>query len=102
MFDQVEIKHKEGTDSGLHLLFIGLTTCGYCKRAVEYLNNSGYQYHYFYLDELPQEMKIPVKREFHERFGVRMNFPTLIVDDEDYLVGFIEVAWDDRLKKEAP
>lgn len=99
MFENVEFNHRDGVDSGYKLKFFGLTTCAYCKRAIEFLEENGFEYDYIYLDKHPLEVKSSIKNEFKEQFGVRMSFPVLLFDDKDYLIGFIKVAWDDLFER---
>lgn len=99
MFEDVDFIHKNG-ESGLKLKLFGLTTCAYCKRAVEYLDGHGFAYDLLYLDDCSEEAKSQVKREFKERFGKRLTVPTLFLNENEYLVGFIKVAWDEMLRKD--
>lgn len=100
MFDYIKMTQVEGLDSGRKLRLFGLSTCGYCKKALSYLNDTGLSYEYIFVDELNLEIKQQVKDEFKANFDKRMTFPSLVIDDEDYLIGFIKIAWDTLLLKE--
>lgn len=98
MFANVKFQEIDGADNGQNLILFGLTTCGYCKKASEYLKNTGLKYRYVYLDEFPLSEKQNIKNEFKEKYKKKMLFPTLIIDD-DYLTGFIKILWDSNIKK---
>lgn len=70
-----------------------LSTCGFCKRAVSFLENNGFAYSYIHLDKVSLDQKTAVKRELQEQFGTAVAFPFAIIDDKDYLIGFIEADW---------
>ena len=99
MFEHIKLIHVDGKNSGHKLILFGLTTCGYCKRALSYLNDEGFEYDYIFLDEIPFDDKQKAKDEFKTHFGKRMTFPTLIIDQEEFLIGFIQPSWDMKLKE---
>jgi hypothetical protein len=35
--------------------------------------------------------------EFREKFDTRLHYPTIIVDNEHYEMGFVRPAWEKRL-----
>ncbi|HAW85778.1 MAG: hypothetical protein A2087_10560 [Spirochaetes bacterium GWD1_61_31] len=70
-----------------------LSTCGFCKRAIAFLDAKGYSYSYVHLDTLPLDQKTTVKRELHETFGKAVAFPYAIFNHTDALVGFVEAEW---------
>ena len=99
MFDDYVFDTIAGKDSGYKLQLFGLSTCGYCKSALKYLKECGFQFSHILLDEIPVEKKQFAKKIFKDKFNKRMSFPTLLIDEEDYLIGFIKIAWDQRLGK---
>lgn len=70
-----------------------LSTCGFCKRALAFLNDKGFSYRYIYVDQIPLEIKTQAKKELKERFKVDIAFPFAVIDGDKHLVGFIEPDW---------
>lgn len=100
MFDFVPFSHQEGSVKHKKLILFSLTTCGFCKRARAYLDSEGWEYDIFFADEMDAKDKKKLKEEFKEHFGATMHFPALIIDEKDFLVGFIRPDWELVLKEE--
>ncbi|MDA3850114.1 MAG: glutaredoxin domain-containing protein [Spirochaetaceae bacterium] len=100
MFDTLEFHINEGIKKEKDLILLALTTCGFCKRAMAYLDAQDFKYRYFYADELDLEKKTALKQEFKDHFGNTLHFPTLIIDNKEFLVGFIQPAWEMELEQE--
>ena len=93
MFDYLEFQHKKGSKSEKQLKLFALSTCGFCKKAMTFLEENDTAYDFIYVDTIDPELKARIKEEFSARFGKKMLFPSLVVDDEEYLVGFIRYHW---------
>lgn len=70
-----------------------LSTCGFCKRAMAFLDDQGFAYKYIYLDQIPLETKNEVKAVLKEKFKENVAFPFAVIDGTDHLVGFIQPDW---------
>ncbi len=70
-----------------------LSTCGFCKRAMAFLDKNGFAYRYIHVDTIPIETKNEAKRVLKETYKTDVAFPFATVGGEDYLVGFIEADW---------
>jgi glutaredoxin-like protein NrdH len=70
-----------------------LSTCGFCKRAIEFLTSNGFEYRYVYMDHLPLDQKNEAKKELMERYRDQVSFPYAVIDEREVLVGFIEADW---------
>ncbi|HRY73830.1 MAG TPA: glutaredoxin family protein, partial [Spirochaetia bacterium] len=70
-----------------------LSTCGFCKRAIAFLNDRKVAYRYIHVDSIPLETKTEVKRLLKEKFKEDVAFPFAVVDGDKHLVGFIEADW---------
>lgn len=97
MFDWLQFEKHEGTWKKKDLVVLALSTCGFCKRGMEYLNARDIDYKYVYLDNLSKEERKKVSEEFRDNFKQRSLFPALIIDNTDFQLGFIEKAWDRSL-----
>lgn len=78
----------------IHIVTVyALSTCGFCKRALGYLNSKGVAYRYVYMDHVPLETKNETKKILKDRFKENVAFPFAVVDGDKHLVGFIEPDW---------
>ena len=93
MFDWVSFEKHEGSWKEKDVIVLALSTCGFCKRGMEFLDKNDIEYRYVHVDELTPEEKKRISEEFKDKFGQRGLYPTIIVDDADYQLGFIEKAW---------
>ena len=71
-----------------------LSTCGWCKKTRQLLDASQVNYEYEYVDLLSGAEKDRVMAEV-ARWNPRRTFPTVVVDDNEVVVGFQE----DRLRE---
>ena len=91
--DQVNYKTVTGTRQDHDVIVYSLSTCAFCRRAIEYLKSNGVQFRYAHLDQIDLETKRSVKRELSERFDNIVVFPILVVDDQRAYSGFTESVW---------
>ena len=99
MFDYISFTQVDGDNIGKELKLFALSTCGFCKRAIAFLDEHEIQYSYAYIDNLGREMKQRVKNEFFEKFNKKMLFPTLMINDVDFLPGFVRLHWEEAVQK---
>jgi len=93
MLETLSYTSVAGSQPNRGITVYALSTCGFCKRALAYLNAKGFAYRYVYVDLLPLETKDEIKRILKERYKENMAFPFAVVDGEKHLVGFIEADW---------
>lgn len=89
-------KHA-GSRIAPRLQIYALSTCGFCKRAIAWLESKGYSFECIHLDTIPVETKNEVKKELAEQFHHSVAFPFLVIDGKEALVGFIEEDWVKKL-----
>lgn len=94
MFEYINFQKNEGTLYKGNLKLFGLSTCGFCKRAMSYLEENSIKYDFVFMDEISTKLKIRAKEEFKAKFNEQMNLPTLVINESDYQIGFIRVAWE--------
>jgi glutaredoxin len=82
-----------GTRQDHSITIYSLSTCGFCKRAMSFLNDRGFAYRYIHVDTIPLETKTEVKRLLKEKFSEDVAFPFAVIDANLHLVGFIEADW---------
>ena len=82
------MEHVEGENKGKAVLF-ALSTCGWCKKTRMLLENLGVEYDYIYVDLLEGEERQEVIQQI-EKWNPQLSFPTLVINDEETIVGFNE------------
>lgn len=93
ILDSLTYTTVAGTRSDKRITVYALSTCGFCKRAMTFLQTNGFSYRYIYVDTIPIDTKNEIKRQLKESYKVDIAFPFATVDDKKYLVGFIEADW---------
>ena len=83
----LQVEHVEGEKKGKIMLY-ALSTCGWCRKTKELLNELGVEYEYIYVDLLENEDEDTAMDEV-KKWNPRLSFPTLVIDDK-CIVGFKE------------
>ena len=79
----------QGENEGHDLLLFALSTCGWCRKARNFLEENKLTYRYVYVDLLEGDAQKEVFEEVKRR-NPRKTFPTLVVDGEEVIAGFNE------------
>jgi glutaredoxin len=98
--DKVNYKTIEGSRTEHDAIVYALSTCAFCRRAIEFLKSKSVHFRYTYLDQIDVETKRSVKKELAERFDNIVVFPILVVDDQRAYSGFTESVWSRALDLE--
>ncbi|AFG36469.1 glutaredoxin family protein [Spirochaeta africana] len=97
MTTSVDTVAVEGDRSDKDLIVYALSTCAFCRKAMDFLSEHGFGYSYVYLDELELETKRSLKADLKARFKKLPVFPILVIDDDEALSGFVEARWKEAL-----
>jgi glutaredoxin-like protein NrdH len=97
MLDTLDYTSVPGSRAEHEITVYALSTCGFCKRALAFLNDRGIAYRYVYMDRVPLETKTEAKKALKERFKDEVAFPFAVIDGNRHLVGFIEPDWKKTL-----
>ena len=84
----IKIEHIKGKNKGKILLY-ALSTCGWCKKTKELLNNLGVEYSYIFVDLLDDADKENVMDDVR-KWNPACSFPTIVINNKDCIVGFKE------------
>ena len=84
-----------GSSGDHRVLFYGLSTCVWCKRTREFLEESDVGFDYVYVDMLEGDERARTIEEI-KRVNPKTNFPTVVIDGDTAVVGYDP----DRLKEE--
>ncbi len=71
------------------VMLFALTTCGFCQRTRQFLDEHGVAYDCVYVDEARGVERERVLAEA-ARWNPRVTFPTIVVDERAVVVGFHE------------
>jgi glutaredoxin len=82
------LTRKPGANKSHKVEFYGLSTCGWCRRAKEFLDQNGIEYDYIYVDETQGDDRAAVTARVRE-LNPRGSYPTIQVDGR-VCVGFDE------------
>ena len=74
------LQHVPGKNAG-HVMFYGLTTCGWCAKTKKLLDDLGVEYYFKYVDQLKDQEREDALVEI-SKWNPNTSFPTLIIDDQ--------------------
>jgi glutaredoxin-like protein NrdH len=83
--------HVAGPNDEHEVLFYGLSTCVWCKRTRQFLEEEGVRFDFVYVDLLKGEEREQVLREVR-RFNPSTSFPTTVIDGVKVVVGLRKEA----------
>ncbi len=90
------LQKVEGSNKDHDLVLFALSTCGWCRKAREFLDGNDVAYRYVYVDLLEgDEQKSILEEAF--RWNPNRSFPTLVIDENDVIVGFNESAYKEKV-----
>ena len=82
------LKHVKGRKKGKVVLY-ALSTCVWCKKTRNLLDEIGVEYHYVYVDLLDREENEKVRAEV-VKWNPQGSFPTIVIDEKNCITGFDE------------
>ena len=77
----------EGTNTKNKVFLYTLSTCGWCKKTKELLNEKGVAYEYLDLDKCTKEDQKTAVNELKSK-KIPVAFPIVIVNDDTIIQGF--------------
>jgi glutaredoxin len=93
MLEELEYTAVAGSRTEHEITVYALSTCGFCKKALAFLDRQGFTYRYIHVDKIPLETKNAIKRTLKESYNEDVAFPFAVIDKSKTLVGFIEPDW---------
>lgn len=97
MIDKLEFTENDGSVGKHDLTLYALSTCAFCKRAIQFLQDNDVKFRYIYLDTINPMVKQTVKSELKSRYSSTSVFPILVIDNEEAVTGFSEERWREIL-----
>jgi glutaredoxin len=99
MFDDLAfIDTKEGHKSTPVKVY-ALSSCDHCKAGMNLIKSLALRYKYIYVDTLPPEFRIRIKKEIAAAFHRNLLFPMLELPENEFLFGYDEGIWRKRLEE---
>lgn len=77
----------QGKFAGPKITFYGLSTCIWCKRTRQFLEEQGLGFDFFYVDLLQGTERESILEQVR-RWNPKVSFPTVVLDDTRCIVGF--------------
>lgn len=90
------LEQVEGSKQDHDLVLFALSTCGWCKKARAFLDDNDIAYRFVYVDLLEGDELDRVYSEV-KRLNPQRTFPTLVIDDEDVVIGFKDSTYTEKL-----
>jgi glutaredoxin len=84
----MKIDYVKGENKGKIMIY-ALSTCSWCKKTKELLDDLGVEYHFIYVDHLVGDEKETITKEIM-KWNPRCSFPTMVINDKECIVGFKE------------
>ena len=78
--------HIHGENKGSILLF-ALSTCGWCKKVKDLLDELNVEYDYVYADLTQGEERNKIVSQL-KNYNSKISFPTLIINETNVIVGY--------------
>ncbi|OLS12845.1 MAG: glutaredoxin [Promethearchaeota archaeon CR_4] len=101
--DIVNFLEENGKASGHTIKVYALSTCGFCKRALQFLRDNTITFKFVYVDLLHPEIKDKVKNDLVKKYRERLAFPFIVLDEDKenqrVIVGFLQDEFEEILKK---
>ncbi len=91
--EQISFEHVEGSKKPRDVVVYALSTCGFCRRGLDFLKKQDIDFRYVYVDKLEPSQKQDLKHELNQKFKQRVLFPFVVLDDEEVMMGFKEQEW---------
>jgi glutaredoxin-like protein NrdH len=69
------------------VVFYGLSTCIWCRKTRQFLEDQGVTFDYVYVDLIHGQEREEVKERVRE-WNPSVSFPTIVIDDSECVVGY--------------
>ncbi|MBI4266841.1 MAG: glutaredoxin family protein [Chloroflexi bacterium] len=90
------VEHVPGKKAG-HFMLYALSTCGWCRKTRQLLDEMGVEYYYEYVDHMESGKREEAMNTVR-RWNPRCTFPTLVVNNERCIIGYNEGEIREALK----
>ena len=99
MLTELDYTIEEGENSPYDICVYALSTCGFCKKGINFLRENKFKFKYIYVDLIGQDLRMRTKKELSNKYNERIGFPFVVINDgEKILVGFKEEKWKETFE----
>lgn len=95
--EQIDYATVTGSKKDHQLRLYSLSTCAFCKQAMDFLKERDVEFQYIQLDQIDFDLKKDAKKELKSTYENIPVFPILTIDGADAISGFVKQKWIDRL-----
>ncbi len=88
METKLSFTHIPGRRNTCKITVYALSTCGFCRRALNFLKENEVEFEYIYVDQLPLNVQEELVAKLEKEFNRHVAFPFLVVDGRECYVGF--------------
>lgn len=88
--------HIVGEHANHHVVLYALSTCIWCRKTRQFLEEEQVDFDYVYVDLLEGEERQRAEQEVR-RWNAAKSFPTVIIDDSECVVGYKPEMLRERL-----
>ncbi len=96
ILEQIDYNKEPGNKPDKPITIYALSTCAFCKKAIEYVKKHNVEFRWVHLDQLGLDTKRSVKAELKNRHKNLPVFPVLVYGDKAES-GFNENKWQNTL-----
>jgi len=101
MYEDISYTTESGSVSAHTVVVYALSTCGFCKQALNWLREKNVTFSFIYLDQIEFAKKEEVKKRLFDEHQKRILFPFAIIDNTTVLAGFNKQDWEEKILDEA-
>ncbi len=88
---------KKSSEKDKKVFLFALSTCIWCRKTKELLNELKVKYDYVDVDLLEEEEREKTRNKMR-KYNPKMSFPTIVIDDEVCIAGFDEKRIREELR----
>ncbi|WEU40356.1 MAG: glutaredoxin family protein [Candidatus Odinarchaeum yellowstonii] len=96
---ELNFTHVSGRRNACKITVYALSTCGFCRRALNFLRENEVEFDYIYVDQLPLNVQDELIAKLEKEFNKHVAFPFLVLDGRECYVGFNPEKYQSILEK---
>ena len=94
MHEDLDFTVEKGKNKPADITVYALSTCGFCRSALQFLRENDIAFKYIYVDKQSSQVKVQIKKDLRDNFEERLGFPYCVINGgEKIMVGFREEKW---------
>jgi glutaredoxin-like protein NrdH len=97
VLESVPYEYVDGRETGRQVSVYALSTCAFCRKAMDFLRENGVGFRFVYVDSLEQDIKLELKKALRARFDRITLYPLLVVGDDVAISGFTAAKWGETI-----